>query len=102
VHVHVHVHVRPGQRWKALPEAEKAKYKTGLTYLAASGQGGVRTWVPTSAPSLLPTPTTTAVAMTPSNERRASDSHFTAMPVPPPTPAVPFGAPSALPPGVSQ
>jgi hypothetical protein len=102
VHVHVHVHVRPGQRWKALSEAEKAKYKTGLTYLAASGQGGVRTWVPTSALSLLPAPTTTAVAMIQSNERRASDSHFTTMPVPPRQPAVPFGAPSALPSGVSQ
>ena len=98
------LHMHTGQRWKALPEAEKAKYKSGLTCLAASGQGGMRTWVPTLAPSLLPTPTTTAVAMTQLNERRSSDSRFTATPVAPrpPTaspaasPAVPR-APSAAP-----
>ena len=47
-----------GQRWNALPEAEKAKYNTGPTGLAASGQEGGGTWVPISAPSLLPAPTT--------------------------------------------
>ena len=46
-----------GQLWRALPETKKAKYKSGLTRLAALGQGGSRTWVPTSAPSLLPAPT---------------------------------------------
>ena len=61
----------------------------------------MRTWVPTLAPSLLPTPTTTAVAMTQLNERRSSDSH-SPMPPRPPTaspatsPAVPH-APSAAP-----
>ena len=111
MHMHMHMcmcmhmlHMHTGQRWKALPEAEKAKYKSGLTCLAASGQGGMRTWVPTLAPSLLPTPTTTAMAMTQLNKRRSSDSHFTATPVPPrpPTaspatsPAVPHAPSAAL------
>ena len=46
-----------GQRWNALSEAEKAKYNTGPTGLAASGQGEGGTWVPISASSLLPAPT---------------------------------------------
>ena len=51
--------MRPtGQRWNALSEAEKAKYNTGPTGLAASGQGEGGTWVPISASSLLPAPTT--------------------------------------------
>ena len=52
--------MRPtGQRWNALPEAEKAKYNTDLTGLAASGQGEGGTWVPDlavpPAPSVAPT-----------------------------------------------
>ena len=35
-----------------LPEVEKAKYRAGLTQLPASGRGGMRAWVPTSAPCL--------------------------------------------------
>ena len=34
-----------GQLWRALPETRKAKYKSGLTCLAALGRGGKRTWV---------------------------------------------------------
>jgi hypothetical protein len=95
-----------GQRWQALTEAEKAKYKSGLTCLAvSSGKGGMRTWVPTSTPPLLLTPTTTAaVAMTQLNERRLSNNQFTATPMPPrpPTaspaasPAVPYAPTAAL------
>eukprot|EP00964_Phaeocystis_antarctica_P098827 scaffold64785_cov50-Phaeocystis_antarctica.AAC.2 len=51
----------PGQRWKALPEAEKARYKAGLTKLLDCGQGGVRAWAPTSASCLPPAPTTAVV-----------------------------------------
>jgi hypothetical protein len=46
--------MRPtGQRWNALPEAEKAKYNTGPTGLAASGQGEGGTWV-LPAPTIKP------------------------------------------------
>ena len=87
-----------GQRWQALPEAKKAKYKSGLPCLAASGKGGMRTWVPTSTPPLLLTPTTTAaVAMTQLNERRSSDNHFTATPMPPRPPAASPAASPAVP-----
>ena len=34
-----------------LPEVEKAKYKAELTPLPASGRGGMRAWVPASAPA---------------------------------------------------
>jgi hypothetical protein len=103
----------PGQRWKALPEAEKAKYKTGLTLLAASGQwGGMRTWVPTSAPSLLPAPATTAVAMStavlvlpagvwvpsPLPPARASGASTTRAPAPRPLTALAAPAPAPPPP----
>ena len=51
----------PGQRWKALSEAEKAKYKVGLTPLPTSGRGGMQAWAPTSSLCLPAAPTATAV-----------------------------------------
>ena len=73
-----------------LPEAEKAKYKEGLTKLPASGRGGMRAWVPASTPCLPPAPTTTAVP------GRAHHS-LPATPAPPPTRAAPSAAPTAPP-----
>jgi len=60
-----------GQRWKALPFAEREKYKMGMTPLPTTGRGGKRAWVPTASlsasapplpsatpsPALLPTTT---------------------------------------------
>jgi len=34
-----------GQRWKALPFAEREKYKMGMTPLPMTGRGGKRAWV---------------------------------------------------------
>ena len=34
-----------GQRWKALPFAERESYKTGMTPLPMTGRGGKRAWV---------------------------------------------------------
>ena len=92
-----YVQCAAGQLWRALPETKKAKYKAGLTCLAPLGQGGKRTWVPTSAPSLLLAPTTKATMMH-SNERRSSGScHFTVTPVPPRPPTAPAAASAAVP-----
>ena len=83
----------PGQMWKALPEAEKAKYKVGLTPLPASGRGGMHAWVPTSSPCLPSTPITTAVP-------GRVHPPLPATHAPPPTLAAPSAAPSAAPPAL--
>ena len=80
----------PGQMWKALPEAEKAKYKVGLTPLPASGRGGMHAWVPTSSPCLPSTPITTAVP-------GRVHPPLPATPAPPPTLAAQSAAPAAPP-----
>jgi len=64
----------PDQRWKALPEVEKAVVKVrymnmnmdikGLTPLPASGPGEMLASAPSSAPCLPPAPSTTITAVT--------------------------------------
>ena len=84
----------PGQMWKALPEAEKAKYKVGLTPLPASGRGGSRAWVrlpPALGRVHPPLPVTPA----PSPKRAAPSAAPTAPPIAPP--AAPPAAPAAPP-----
>ena len=44
-----------GQMWRALPEAEKEKYKASLTKLPTCGRGGMRAWVPANM-ALAPPP----------------------------------------------
>ena len=80
----------PGQNWKALSEAEKAKYKAGLTPLPTSGRGGMQAWAPTSSPCLVPAPTTTSVP-------GRVHPPLPATPAPPPTRAAPSAAPTAPP-----
>ena len=55
-----------GKRWKALPEAAKAKYKAALVQLRAHGRGGMRAWVvvpalPATGQDHLPFPATPAL-----------------------------------------
>ena len=68
-----------GQMWRALPEAEREKYKASLTRLPTSGRGGMRAWVP--ANMALTPPSAPVVASHPARD-------------PPPAPAIARPLPS--------
>ena len=53
-----------GQRWKALSEAEKTKYKGDLAPVPTRGRGGLRAWAPASPVSVLPPPAATITTST--------------------------------------
>jgi len=78
-----------GQRWKALSDAEKDKYKEGLTPLPSSGRGGTRAWARTS--------TADAPAIAPAySSRPRVHPRPPAPPLPPTRRATPYATPSAI------
>ena len=70
-----------GQMWKALPEAEREKYKASLMRLPTSGRGGMRAWIP--ANMALTPPSAPVVASHPARDPPPAPAMAQPLPSPP-------------------